>query len=165
MDARRRDNLLYAFLSCQMVSCNLNAYLLQVNTTYGSISRTVQYLSDIPPHPTTSQFTIQVPTTHSEIVSRFRQHVQSIPKVQGKKIVAVIDSIVSVPGVLMPWKEMVKICKEEGVWSVVDGAHSIGQEPNINMKEADPDFWVSVNSSTFSRLASKAHRGDFVELS
>lgn len=44
------------------------------------------------------------------------------------KIVAVIDSIASNPGVLLPWQEMVKVCREEGVWSVIDGAHSIGQE-------------------------------------
>lgn len=45
----------------------------------------------------------------------------------------------------MPWKELVKICKEEGAWSVIDGAHSIGQEVDVNLKEADPDFWVSVS--------------------
>ena len=46
----------------------------------------------------------------------------------GNRFVAVIDSITSVPGVLMPWKERVKVCKEEGVWSMSDAAHSIGQE-------------------------------------
>ena len=51
------------------------------------------------------------------------------------KVVAVIDSIASMPGVLLPWQEMVKICREEGVWSVVDAAHSLGQEvrPRICM--------------------------------
>lgn len=45
----------------------------------------------------------------------------------------------------MPWKELVQICKEEGIWSVVDAAHSIGQENDINLGEAKPDFWVSVS--------------------
>ena len=44
----------------------------------------------------------------------------------------------------MPWREMVKICREEGVYSVVDAAHSIGQELNIKLDEAQPDFWFSV---------------------
>ena len=57
-----------------------------------------------------------------------------------------IDSIVSTPGILMPWQEMVKVCKEENVWSVIDAAHSIGQELHINLSEAQPDFWVSVRS-------------------
>ena len=75
----------------------------------------------------------------------FRSHLKSLPREPGSKIVAIIDSIVSVPGAILPWKELVKVCKEEGVISVVDAAHSIGQEVGINLKEADPDFWVSVS--------------------
>jgi hypothetical protein len=64
-----------------------------------------------------------------------------------RKIVVVLDSIASNPGVLMPWQEMVQICREEGAWSVVDAAHSIGQEVGIDLGKADPDFWVSVGFS------------------
>ena len=46
----------------------------------------------------------------------------------------------------MPGQEMVKLCKEENVWSIIDVAHSIGQEPNINLSEAQPDFWGSARS-------------------
>lgn len=117
-----------------------------VNTTYGSIERTVQYLSDIPPHPTISQFTVTFPATPADIVVKFREHLRSLPRQEGKKVIAMIDSIVSTPGILMPWQEMVKVCKEENVWSVIDAAHSIGQELHINLSEAQPDFWVSVRS-------------------
>jgi cysteine sulfinate desulfinase/cysteine desulfurase-like protein len=48
----------------------------------------------------------------------------------GNRFVAVIDSISSMPGVLLPWKELVKVCQEEGVWTIIDAAHSIGQEVN-----------------------------------
>lgn len=122
------------------------------NTTYNSISRTAQYLSDIPPHPKQSQFTIIFPTSHAEIITNWRAYLRSLNQTRSAtasglgrrpKIVAIIDSIISVPGALLPWKEMVKICKEEEVWSVVDAAHSIGQETNLNLTEADPDFWVT----------------------
>jgi cysteine sulfinate desulfinase/cysteine desulfurase-like protein len=129
-----------------------------VNTTYGSIERTVQYLSDVPPHPTASQFTITFPTTPAAIIIKFREHLRALPRPEGKKVVAMIDSIVSTPGVLMPWQEMVKVCKDENVWSVIDAAHSIGQEPNINLSEAQPDFWVSVRSLYY--LRSYMDRGD-----
>jgi hercynylcysteine S-oxide lyase len=62
--------------------------------------------------------------------------------------VAVIDSIVSNPGVLLPWKEMVQLCREEGVWSVIDAAHSIGQEVDLDLGKVKPDFWVSVGYSS-----------------
>jgi selenocysteine lyase/cysteine desulfurase len=40
---------------------------------------------------------------------------------------------------------MVAICRDAGVWSVVDAAHSIGQEVDINLSKVKPDFWVSVS--------------------
>ncbi|KAF8651420.1 hypothetical protein AX16_004723 [Volvariella volvacea WC 439] len=119
--------------------------IFDCNTTYHSISRTVQVLADTSPHPTISHFPLLFPTTHSHILASFRAHLRSAQAQAkpGKRRVAVIDSIVSNPGVLLPWKEMVKICKEEGVLSVVDAAHSIGQEVGLNLEEAKPDFWVS----------------------
>lgn len=88
--------------------------------------------------------------THKEIVDKFHAAVRELkqrhadteftdvppnspghsedPAARKNKIVAVVDSIVSNPGVLLPWKEIVRVCREEGVWSLIDGAHSIGQE-------------------------------------
>ena len=40
---------------------------------------------------------------------------------------------------------MVQICKDEGVWSVIDAAHSIGQEVDLDLGKVAPDFWVSVS--------------------
>lgn len=87
------------------------------------------------------------PLTYEEINQQFKAFLQS-PEAQvgpNNKRVAIIDSIIMNPGVLLPWQELVKICKEESVWSIVDGAHSIGQELDINLSEAQPDFWVSVS--------------------
>ncbi|KAF9483081.1 lolT-1 [Pholiota conissans] len=117
--------------------------IFEFRTTYGSISRTVQYLHDRPPHPTASTINVLFPTTHAEIIEVFKKHVKANPALPNKKRVAVIDSIVSNPGVTLPWKELVKICKEEGIFSVIDAAHSIGQEVGVNLKESDPDFWIS----------------------
>ena len=98
--------------------------------------------------------------SHAEIVSQFREHirvVKQIPLVHGnpaanrlvnaeRKVIAVIDSIASNPGVRMPWQEMVQVCKDEGVWSIIDAAHSLGHEVGINLNKTDPDFWVSVRA-------------------
>lgn len=75
----------------------------------------------------------------------FKSHLLAHPVFPNKKRVAVIDSIISNPGILLPWKEMIKICEEEGVWSVIDAAHSIGQEVDLDLETAKPDFWVSVS--------------------
>ncbi|KAF9075416.1 pyridoxal phosphate-dependent transferase [Rhodocollybia butyracea] len=122
------------------------------STSYNSISRTAQFISDLPPHPTHAIFTINFPTSHTEILQNWRSFLRSLNTTRAQavgdlgrrsKIVAIVDSIISVPGALLPWEEMVKICKEEDVWSVIDAAHSVGQEQNLNLVEADPDFWVT----------------------
>ncbi|TFK49642.1 PLP-dependent transferase [Heliocybe sulcata] len=122
--------------------------IVGATTTYGAIAKTIQYLCDIPPHPTMSTFSIQFPTTHAEIVANWKAHLSSIVASaaavsEKSKVVAVIDGIISVPGARLPWKEMIKVCREQGVWSVIDAAHMIGQEVDINLSEVQPDFWVS----------------------
>ena len=117
-----------------------------VSTTYNSISRTVHSISDVPPFASVSTIPLNFPTTHSKIIQEFKSHLHAHPAVSpNKKRVVVIDSITSNPGVLLPWKEMVQICKDEGVWSVIDAAHSIGQEVDLDLGKAAPDFWVSVS--------------------
>ncbi|KAL5526017.1 hypothetical protein ACEPAG_7355 [Sanghuangporus baumii] len=77
-------------------------------------------------------FPLIFPTAPSIIIDGFRTHLKSLSLKSA-----------SVPGVLIPWKELVKTCKEEDVVGFIDGAHSIGQEVDINLKDADPDFWIS----------------------
>ncbi|KAG2012232.1 hypothetical protein CC2G_012266 [Coprinopsis cinerea AmutBmut pab1-1] len=119
--------------------------LIDFTTSYHSTNTTVTYISEIPPHPKRLSFKLNYPITHAEIIAQFREFLQSPETQVGKnnKRLVVIDSIVANPGLLLPWQELVKIAKEEGLWTVIDAAHSIGQEPNINLGESQADFWVS----------------------
>ncbi|KAJ6541803.1 pyridoxal phosphate-dependent transferase [Mycena capillaripes] len=116
--------------------------IVAFNTTYNSVSRTAQYISDTFPHPVVSELRLVFPTTPAKVIALFKDHLKSLPRKNGQKVVAIIDSIISLPAILLPWKELVQICKEEGVMSVIDAAHSIGQEP-VDLGKADPDFWIS----------------------
>ncbi|KAI0322578.1 PLP-dependent transferase [Amylostereum chailletii] len=128
--------------------------IVGASTTYDAIGRVINYLHDIPPHPSVSLFKIAFPTTRATIIEEFRAHIRllraqvdshqkNITDGRKLKIVAVIDGLISTPGVSLPWKEMTQICREEGVWSVIDAAHAIGQEVDINLASVGPDFWVS----------------------
>ncbi|RPD74708.1 PLP-dependent transferase [Lentinus tigrinus ALCF2SS1-7] len=141
--------------------------IIGATTTYGAVSNTIRYLTDRSEQPRPSMLTIvyNFPLTHAEIIELFRAKIQEAkqqhadiqftdvpplspgydtdPAEKKNKIVAVIDSITSNPGVLLPWKEMCRIAREEGVWTVIDAAHSIGQEQSINLSETKPDFWLS----------------------
>ncbi|KAM0903766.1 hypothetical protein ACQ4PT_018456 [Festuca glaucescens] len=56
---------------------------------------------------------------------------------------AVIDHITSMPSVVIPVKELVAICRQEGVDKVfVDAAHSIGQVP-VDVRDIGADFYTS----------------------
>lgn len=123
------------------------------STTYGAVARTLQYLSDRAEQPRPDCHTVQYkyPTTNDEVLAAFRAKIWEIKQQnpgrqfnvlpdqknlkQGNRFVAVIDAISSMPAVLLPWKKMVQVCKEEGVWSVIDAAHSIGQEVRLFVEE------------------------------
>jgi len=130
----------------------------------------LQYIADSPPHPSLSVFELKFPTTRASALQALGAHLDALKaelqisqrKVGNGtklKIVAVINAIASVPGVYLPWKEMVALCRERGILTVVDAAHSIGQEPNINLSEADPDFWVSVGPYSSERSTNALNRG------
>ncbi|KAH7925192.1 PLP-dependent transferase [Leucogyrophana mollusca] len=124
-----------------------NDTLITTNVTFDSIARAARHITSTPPYPKSSEFNLSFPSSRSVILTRFREHLRSVkessPQSPTRKIVAVIDSVLSTPAVLMPWREMVEVCREEGVLSVIDAAHSIGQETDINLMKVSPDFWVS----------------------
>lgn len=78
-----------------------------------------------------------------EIVSEFRLGLAK-GKLNGRKVrLAIIDHITSMPSVVIPVRELVKICREEGVNQVfVDAAHAVGSIP-VDVKEIGADFYVS----------------------
>ncbi|KAF8038586.1 hypothetical protein BT93_B1194 [Corymbia citriodora subsp. variegata] len=89
---------------------------------------------------------VQLPfpvSSREEIISEFRKALES-GKADGKKVrLAVIDHVTSMPSVVIPLKELVKICREEGVDQVfVDAAHGIGCV-DLDMKEIGADFYTS----------------------
>lgn len=111
------------------------------------MERLAQYIVDRPEpsHPKVYTVALTFPMSRIDVVKAFKAKIKEIKSThpntvfdilasdtswEGKnnKIVAIIDSISSAPGFYMPWKDMVKICQEEGIWSVIDAAHSIGQE-------------------------------------
>ncbi|KAG8839491.1 hypothetical protein FRC20_006014 [Serendipita sp. 405] len=117
--------------------------LIGFNTTYVAISSTLRRYADATPTPQLQIITLAFPTTPEAIISTFRKHIeQNVKRTAGTRVVALIDAIISNPGVLLPWEELVQICKENRIVSVVDAAHAIGQIP-LDMQRTDPDYLVS----------------------
>lgn len=87
---------------------------------------------------------LNFPTQPEAIVSLFHRHIEGLQRKPGATVMAIIDGIISVPGASIPWEELVKICRDNGVYSLIDGAHLVGQIP-VDVRRADPDFLVSVS--------------------
>ncbi|KAF3395737.1 hypothetical protein F1880_007294 [Penicillium rolfsii] len=82
------------------------------------------------------------PITESELEQRFRDVVRKT-RAEGLTVrAAVFDAVVSNPGVRFPFELFTAICREEGILSVIDGAHGIGHI-HLDMEKLQPDFFVS----------------------
>lgn len=81
--------------------------------------------------------------SEEEIVEGFRKGIRK-GKEGGRRIrLAIIDHVTSMPCVVLPVKELVRVCREEGVEYVfVDAAHAIGSV-KVDVKDIGADFYVS----------------------
>ncbi|KAI3805864.1 hypothetical protein L1987_21751 [Smallanthus sonchifolius] len=81
--------------------------------------------------------------SNEEILSEFRLGLAK-GKSNGRKVrLAIIDHITSMPSVIIPVRELVTICREEGVNQVfVDAAHAVGSIP-VDVQAIGADFYVS----------------------
>ncbi|RLV95422.1 Hercynylcysteine sulfoxide lyase [Spathaspora sp. JA1] len=80
---------------------------------------------------------VNYPISDEEILEKFEKVFK-----EHKPRLCLFDTISSMPGVIFPHKQMVKLCKQYDVLSLIDGAHGIGCIPQ-DLSEISPDFYVS----------------------
>ncbi|EPS33714.1 hypothetical protein PDE_08676 [Penicillium oxalicum 114-2] len=115
--------------------------VIMFETVYGAVERNLISLQE---HSSlqTRKVVFEYPISEDELVRRFRNVIHKT-RSEGLKVrAAVFDTIVSNPGVRFPFERLTAICRDEGILSVIDGAHGIGHIP-LNMSELQPDFFVS----------------------
>ncbi|KAL2850140.1 PLP-dependent transferase [Aspergillus pseudoustus] len=126
-----------------------NDVIVHFETVYGAVEKGIASLAE--------SRTVQVrrvkyemPISHEELVGRFLDVVKAA-RGEGLNVkVALFDLITSLPAVRFPFEKLTEICREEGILSLIDGAHGIGQIP-LDLAKLQPDF-----------LASNCHKWLFV---
>ncbi len=132
--------------------CSQTTHCFAASTAYFSVGNTARHLASRTEQPRPSIFSIEFkfPLTHAQIIDTFRANLREFRQLHANtqftdvpplsprynedlaarknKVVVLLDAITANPGALMPWQELVRIAREEGAWSVIDAAHSIGQE-------------------------------------
>ncbi len=116
--------------------------VLHMSTLYGSIAKMLEYM-----HETRGVESVNVaveyPVEDDALVSRFQKTIQDVKLHKSQKVkVAIFDTISSLPGVRVPWERLVEVCRQEGVLSLVDGAHGVGHI-DLGLSKVQPDFFTS----------------------
>ena len=118
--------------------------VLCFSTVYPACLKTVQSLGETTPL-SVHCIEIEYPIEEGELLALFHAAVERLRDREGKRIrFAIFDTIVSLPGVRVPWEKLVEACRHHGILSLVDAAHGIG---HIDMTHTGtvvkPDFLVT----------------------
>ncbi|KAF3914159.1 hypothetical protein AA313_de0209710 [Arthrobotrys entomopaga] len=115
--------------------------ILHFGTIYGACGRTVQYITDTTP-ATEVSMALSYPISDASIVSLFHTTVAELKAAGKKPKLVIFDTVSSMPGMRFPWEKMIVAAREDGVLSLIDGAHGVGNI-KIDLTENQPDFFVS----------------------
>ena len=79
---------------------------------------------------------VKLDLSGKENLSRIKQAVSSKTKVIS------ISHVTCTTGLCLPVKEVVKFCRQQGIYSCIDGAQAVGMI-DVDLADLDPDFYAS----------------------
>lgn len=115
--------------------------IVYFDTIYGACERSVTYITETTPAEAVKvRFTY--PVSDVWLLEEFRRVVKEQQSNGMNVRLAIFDTIVSLPGLRMPFEKLAVACRELGVMSCIDGAHGAGHI-ELDLAKIDPDFFVS----------------------
>lgn len=122
--------------------------IIYFDTIYGAIEKTLASVIETNPQLTLRKvghgqdYAYRLPMSHPEIASAFSQTISRLLYEGYNVKAAIFDTVVSIPGVRFPFERLTRMCREYGILSIIDGAHSVGMMP-LDLGQLDADFFVS----------------------
>lgn len=116
--------------------------ILHLSTLYGSVAKMIEYINETRSVESVN-VAVEYPINDDELVTKFQTAINRVKWGSWRRVrVAIFDTISSLPGVRVPWERLVEVCRKEGVLSLVDGAHGVGQI-DLGLSKVQPDFFTS----------------------
>lgn len=87
---------------------------------------------------------LNYPMEDEDIVRLTKETIQKEHSKPGERKIrfCVCDAISSSPGVRFPFEAINKLAQENGILTLIDGAHAVGQI-DFDLKELDPDYFIT----------------------
>ncbi|KAF2746058.1 aminotransferase family protein-like protein [Sporormia fimetaria CBS 119925] len=124
------------------IKFEMNDVVLTFSTVYPACEKTVASIGEIVPVEC-EKVELVYPVEDDVILALFREKVGRLRE-EGKNVrLALFDTVLTFPGARFPWEEVVGVCRELGIWSLVDGAHGIGMIDLTHVGKVNPDFFVT----------------------
>jgi selenocysteine lyase/cysteine desulfurase len=118
--------------------------VIMFETIYGGFEKAVQYITETTPAESV-KIAFTYPVSNDWLLEAFRKTIQDVRGQGRNPRLAIFDTVVSNPGVRMPYEKLLRGCHEEKVPSFLDGAQGLGM---LSLKDLDlgtlkPDFFTS----------------------
>ena len=116
--------------------------ILYFSTAYPACEKTIQYVCETTsaePYP----YHIKFPIEDDDLIEEFKLCVEYLISTKRRVKIAMFDTIVTFPGVRMPWERLVAACRELKILSLIDGAHGVGHIDLTHLASVAPDFFTS----------------------
>lgn len=117
--------------------------ILQLDVIYGACAKMANYVCESHQSKVhTREVSFIYPLEPSEMISIFQSAVSASRAEGYRPRVAIFDTISSNPGLRLPFEALAATCRAEGILSLVDAAHGIGQI-DLNISSWNPDFLIT----------------------
>lgn len=117
--------------------------IIYFSSIYGACGHTIQYLTEYSRGLMRGRKIALIhPEEDEDVVQKFKDAIKASRDSGKRPRLALYDTVNSAPGARMPFEALTKVCAEEGIFSLVDGAQGIGQIP-IDLGALQPDFFLT----------------------
>jgi selenocysteine lyase/cysteine desulfurase len=100
--------------------------IVYFSTIYSACEKSIASVAEMSP-VRGGRIELNYPVEDEDLVELLRRKVEGLRK-EGKRVrLAMFDTVLTFPGVRMPWERLVGVCREMDVLSLIDGAHGIGE--------------------------------------